>query len=308
MIFLKKIKKIYILSFLIILAFSLIGCGQKVDKKNFLTLGISAEIPEDITFSYSKSEVFNYENTTIPTISIQGVNKTDTILFKSFPFTTDDYKKHFKSAFSSNDLKTIKYDYDEVKSFDEIDKIYKSKAILEKDGEKKYSYVYLISFKNTSGTLIVETTSSKDKDFMDIIKSLKTIKTKVENIENTNSKFDTKRDFKDVKIVENITVPMPSTYNIKESKTSNAFYINGFGKNEAMYVIASKSKPVETTALTWNNINGYEVLKKFSNDNYLVSDLNTQALYNLTTEIKEVYSSTGQKYYLRIEKLNSIKK
>lgn len=302
------IKRIGALFFILLLLFSLGGCSKNDNRKNLITLGINIETPKNMKFGYSESKVFKYNKTTIPSITVQGVSKKESILFKSFPFTVEDYKKHFKSAFSNKNIIDLKYDYKEIKpkKKSNIEKIYKSKAKVMSDGKEKYSYVYLLSFKGKSGTLIIETTSKRDKDFEDIVLGIKNISTNVENIKYSPKKSNEK--MKKVTLIDNITVDMPSSYEIRENKTKDAYYINGFGNNEAMYTILSKKKISSTDNFFWNNVNGYEVLKKFNKDNYLIHDLNTQSLYNLNTINKEVKDKKGQKYYLRIEKITPIKK
>lgn len=297
----KYYKKIITIFLILITTFSLVGCNNifKKNTKNILTMGINVELPKNMKLGFSESKVFKYNDTTIPSITIQGVSKKDSILFKSFPFTVEDYKNHFKSAFEGNNIKEIKYDYEEIKGNKEMDKVYKSKAILEVNGKKQYSYVYLISFKNSSGTLIMETTSKSDKSFKDVMKSINKIKANVNNLEFKDYKET--NQMTDVKIVEDITIKMPSYFEIKSTYNKNAYYINGFGDNEATYVVASKQKPISTNNLYWNNINGYEVIKKYSDNTYLIHDINTQKPFYLKTEIKEVSSSSGNKYYLRIE-------
>ena len=291
--------------FLIVVCIFCFFSFNKKTTKNFLTLGIQSTINKDIKFSFSESKIFNYEGVTIPTITVQGISKKESITFKSFPFTIDDYKNHFKSAFSSQNLKTIKYDYKEIKIKNkDIDKIYESKAIL--NSKNKYSYVYLVSFKDRSGTLIIETSSKKDNNFKYILKNLKKINSSIQNIkynyiENTNT------NFKDIEIVNGIKYSFPNDCEIKKSTTSSAYYVNGFSKNQTIYIIASKTKPQNTTLLTWNNINGYEVIKEVKNGQYIIHDFNTQKIYMLETTIEERDSGIGT-YYLRIEKLSPLKK
>lgn len=300
-------KRIIILSCICLCVFGLIGCSKSNSSKNLLSLGINIELPQKMKFGYSESKVFKYEDVTIPSVVSQCMDKNNTITFTSFPFTINDYKDHFKSAFSGTNIKEIKYDYEEVKiKNDNIEKVYRSKAILNVEGKKRYSYVYLVSFKNSSGTLIVETISKKDNDFKDMIKSLKQINSSVGDIELKDNNNEISK--KEVSIVEDITIEMPADYTIKKTSSSTQYFINGFGNNEAMYVVASKRKPISTNNLIWNNINGYEVLKKYDDNNYLVHDYNTQLLYYLNTEVKEVKSTTGNTYYLRIEKLNIVNK
>lgn len=303
----KIIKKIIIFFSLFLLFLNLSACNIGYNKKNLLTLGISVNIPKNMKFGYSSSTIFNYNNTSIPSITTQCLDKKNMIKFKSFPFTIEDYKNHFKSAFSSKNVIKIVYDYKKVDIKNEnIDKIYKSKAKLNINGEKKYSYIYLISFKNSSGTLIIETITNRDKDFKSIIKSLKPIKSNIENIQyKENSKEENTQD---INIIEDIDIPIPKSYKIKKSKTTSQYFINGFGENSAIYIVASKEKPISTTSLKWNNINGYEVLKEYSDNTFLIHDYNTELLYFLNTEIKEVKSKTGHLYYLRIEKISKAMK
>lgn len=305
----KKInKKLFVLLVMIVCLFGFIWCNINVNNtKNLLSLGISTEIPKNMKFGYSCSKMFNYNETLIPSVVTQCIDKKGSILFKSFPFTTEDYMNHFKSAFSSENIEELKYDYKEINiKNDSIEKVYKSKAILRINEEKKYSYVYLISFKNSSGTLIIETISNKNKDYENVIKSLSQVKSNIGNIKYIEGNKAAKQQ--DISIVEDISIKMPKDYEIKKSTTGTEYYINGFGNNEAMYVIASKKKPISTNNLVWSNINGYEVLKKYDDNNYLIHDYNTQLLYTLNTEVKEYKSYTGNTYYLRIESLTQVKK
>lgn len=298
----KKKKTLFIFLLLLIIILSITGCKMSSQStKNIITLGINIKLPKRIKIGFSESTMFKYNNTTIPSITVQGVSKQESILIKSFPFTPEDYKNHFKSAFEGNNIKEVKYDYKKIKGNDYIDKIYKSKAILEINNKKQYSYVYIISFKNSSGSLIVETTSKSNNDFFDYIKTIKKIKSNTNNIE--FKKYNSSISEKEVSIVDNIKVKMPSYLDIKTSYTKSAYYINGFGENQIVYVIASKHKPTKTDNLIWSNINGYEVIKKFDDKNFLVHDINTQKIFYLNSTIKEVSSDKGDKYYLRIEKL-----
>lgn len=297
----KYLKRLFPFLIFVFIFLTFVSCNLNTKNKNLLTLGINMELPKDMKIGFSESKVFKYNNTTIPSITIQGVSKKESILIKSFPFTVDDYKKHFKSAFEGENIKEIKYDYKEIKGNENIEKIYKSKAILSINNEKKYSYVYIISFKNSSGSLIVEITSNSNNDFSKYIKTIKNIKSNTNNID--FKEYQNSVSEKDVVIVEDISVKMPSYVKVKTSYTKSAYYINGFSENKSFYIIASKNKPLETNNLTWNNINGYEVIKKFDDNNYLIHDINTQKIFYLNTEIKEVVSSSGNKYYLRIEKL-----
>lgn len=298
----KKYKFSYIFLVFLLMILSLVGCNTiSKSNKNILTLGINMKLPKNMKLGFSESTMFKYNNTTIPSITVQGVSKNESISLKSFPFTPDDYKTHFKSAFEGNNIEEIKYDYKEVKGNNYIEKMYKSKAILDVNGKKQYSYVYIISFKNSSGSLIIETTSKSNNDFSKYIKSIKNITSDTSSI--NFKQYSSNISQKEVSIVDSIKVNMPTYFEIKSSYTKSAYYINGFGKDEAIYVIASKHKPTETTNLVWSNINGYEVIKKFDNNNYLVHDINTQKLFFLNTETKEVTSDKGEKYYLRIEKL-----
>lgn len=303
----KLFKRVFILTILIAAICMLSGCSIGYKNKNLLTLGIKVNVEKGMKFSYSDSTVFNYNNVSIPSITIQGITKQGTVSFKSFPFTIEDYKNHFKSAFSSEKVEKIVYDFKEVKvkKKSNVKSMYKSKAILKDDNKKQYSYIYLLSFKDRSGTLIIECVSNRDDEKTKMIKSIETISSNIENIEckgNSNSS-----EMNEVKVVEDYSVLMPKHYTIKKSGNSNVYYVNGFGNNEAMYVVTSKKKPKSTSSLSWNNINGYEVLKQINDNRYLVHDINTQGLYYLDTEIKEIKTITGQKYYSRVETLKPIK-
>lgn len=287
-----------------IICFSFQGCIVKPVSKNILSMGIRVNMPKSMIFGYSESKVFKYNNISVSTVNIQAVNKVQSISFKTFPFSINDYKTHFKSAFDGENIKSVKYDYEEVKPFGSIDKIYKSKAILvdKKTNKEQYSYVYLLSFKNRSGTLILETVSNIDQDFMSVVESIAPISVDLKKIEYKEQK-PLSEQTKKVNIFNGIFLDMPSSYKVTKVDKEKAYYINGFGKDRMEYVSISKNIPQETNNLFWSNINGYEVLKKFDDNNYLVSDLNNQKIYYLNTKVSAVTDNKGEKYFMRVEQL-----
>lgn len=288
-----------VLSLILIISFmcQFQGCIKAPIKKNILSLGIRIELPATLTFSLCESKMFNYNNIPIETVNMTAMNKAQSINFKSFPFSADDYKNHFKSAFDGEDI-TISYDYKEVKSKSKyIDKIYKSKAV---QSDKKYCYVYLISFVNMSGCLILEVSSKTNQDFSEVVESIVPISSNLDNIQLIEQKDI---QTKDVSIFGNITIDMPSSFEVKKISSNGVYYINGFGKRGMKYVTISKNEFKKNTELSWHNIHGYEILKKYDENKYLVHDLNNQNLYYMNTYVTEKVDSTGEKYYLKVEEM-----
>ena len=144
------------LIFALFMLFSFLDISTKNIQIN--SMGLNLNVKKNMVAVNTMETIFNYSGTNIPSNIVQFVDNKDksVLTIKSFPFTIEDYKTHFKSAFDSENLIKIKKDYKKTRILNgNINEIYVSEATINYNGKKTKSRVYTLNFKNKKGTLIV---------------------------------------------------------------------------------------------------------------------------------------------------------
>lgn len=288
------------------------GCNSSKGKTiNIVNAGISMEVPENMVIVFTNQKTFDYSGLKIPSVSIDGISKDQKTVMniKSFPFPASDYIDQYRSAFKGDNIIEIKYDYKKlkVKKDSLFDAIYESKAVLKTDKGKKDSYVYLVSFKNKIGCLVVQFTGDKGSKFRHFVESIALIK--VDNFKvNENGKKQPYDNLKAIRLEEGLVIPVPADYEIKNrmSPKTGTYYINLYGKkNDAIYLCITEYEPLPLSKNRWSMANAMEIVKVLDEKgNFIVHNINNSHLYYLNSAIKQVQLKDGKTVYVRLDYLD----
>jgi len=308
-----KKRLFFILFIMVILVLVLSGCSNKAKNISVIDMGISMNVPKKMIIVYTNQKTFNYNGLTIPSVSIDGVTKDQKTVMniKSFPFPATDYINQYRSAFNGKNI-SVKYDYKKIKvSKNSVLKdIYESKAVIETEKGKKDSYVYLVSFKNKIGCLVIRFTGDKSKKYRNYIESIKLTNIKNFNVKSTSEK-QSYSNLKNIPIKQELTIQVPNNYEVKNriSPITGTYYINFYGtKNDAIYICVTDHKPIPLSKNRWSMANATEIVKvlKTNNNlgNFIVHNINNSHLYYLNSDIKELKLKNGKAVYIRLDYLD----
>lgn len=285
-------KIIPLLFFLLISILIVLTLFFKTKPIYILNMGISLNVPKNTKVTYVGNTTFDYNGIKVPSLTIDAkINNKESINIKSFPFTTEDYMNHFKSSFTGDNIKEIKYDYKRKKIKSKLIKdIFVSKAKL---NDNRTVYSYLISFNNRSGSLLIETVNFELNIGKLSVLSSQTVKF-TEGI--------TKRTLESLSptSIGEFTIEIPSDFTFKEHINNSVNYYNFYGKSDALYISISKNKFYPITSSKWSNLNGYEVLKMEDNY-YIVHDINNNNFFYMQSVIKELKNVRGEINYCRVD-------
>lgn len=307
-------KKLFFIIFFILSISLFTGCSNKAKDITIVNMGISMSIPENMIVVYTNQKTFDYNGLTIPSVSIDGISKDQKTVMniKSFPFPPSDYINQYRSAFKSNNLLEIKYDYKKLKlpKNSIFENIYESKAILKTDKGKKESYVYLVSFKDKAGSLVLQFTGDKGQKYKKYIDSIKRIKVTNFQVKSTDNK-QSYENLRKIQLVDELLLQVPKNYEIKNrvSPATGTYYLNLYGdKNDAIYVCITENKPLPLSKNRWSMANATEIIKVLeTNDNwgnFIVHNINNSHLYYLNSDIKELKLKDGKTVYVRFDYLD----
>jgi hypothetical protein len=277
-------------------------------------MGISMSVPKNMIVVYTNQKTFNYNGLTIPSVSIDGIsNDQETVMnIKSFPFPPSDYINQYRSAFKSDNILEIKYDYKKLKvpKNSVFQSIYESKAILKTDKGKKDSYVYLVSFKDKAGSLVIQFTGNKGQKYKNYIESVNLIKVSDFQIKSTGNK-QTYENLRKIHLDEGLILQIPGNYEIKNrmSPATGTYYLNLYGnKNDAIYLCVTENKPLPLSKNRWSMANATEIIKVLEAadnwGNFIVHNINNSHLYYLNSSIKELKLKNGKTIYVRLDYLD----
>lgn len=307
-------KKLFFIIFFILSISLFTGCSNKAKDITIVNMGISMSIPENMIVVYTNQKTFDYNGLTIPSVSIDGISKDKKTVMniKSFPFPPSDYINQYRSVFKSDNLLEIKYDYKKLKlpKNSIFENIYESKAILKTDKGKKESYVYLVSFKDKVGSLVLQFTGNKGQKYKNYIESIKLIKISDFQVKSTGNK-QTYSDVRKILLDEELVLQIPSNYEIKNriSPVTETYYLNLYGnKNDAIYLCITENKPLPLSKNRWSMANATEIIKVLETGdnwgNFIVHNINNSHLYYLNSDIKEVKLKNGKTVYVRLDYLD----
>lgn len=307
-------KKRFSVIILICFIFILTGCSVKLKNITIINMGISMKIPDNMVIVYTSQRTFDYNGLTIPSLSIDGISKDQKTVMniKSFPFPPSDYINQYRSAFKGDNILEIKYDYKKLKvpKNSIFHSIYESKAILKTDKGKKDSYVYLVSFKDKAGCLVIQFTGNKGQKYKDYIDSIKL--TRVNNFQvKSTADEQTYDNIKKFYLGNGLILQVPNTYEIKNrvSPVTGTYYLNLYGdKNDAIYICITENMPLPLSKNRWSMPNATEIIKVLdaNNDrgNFIVHNINNSHLYYLNSDIKELKLKNGKTVYVRLDYLD----
>lgn len=278
---------------------------------NSVDMGISISVPKNMLITYNNQRTFDYNKAKVPSISLDAAstNGKKMISIKTFPFPASDYMKHYKSAFTGNNIINIDYDYKEVKVSKKspIKSLYESKATIQTDKGKKTVYSYVVSFKNRNGSLIIQFTGLGKFESRSLIKSINLTKPTSLNVVSKDNK-DVFTNLKEFDIYKNVSLKVPSNFENKSrvSILTSSVYTNLYGKkNNALYVCVSTNKPLPISQSRWSMANGIEVVKvlesKDINGTFIIHNINNNQLYYLNSIVKETKSKSGETLYVRLD-------
>lgn len=302
--------KKYILILLLFLLIALTGCSSKDKNIAIINMGIKMNVPQNMVVVYTSQKTFDYNGLKIPSVSIDAISKDQkkVMNIKSFPFPPEDYIKQYRSAFKSENIVKIKYDYKKlkVKKDSIFDSIYESKAILKTDKGEKTSYVYLVSFKNKVGTIVIQFTGSKKDKIFKYVESITPIKMGNFEVKSTEKK-QTYDNLKRILLENKIAIYVPSDYEVKNriSPVTRTYYISLFGsKNDAIYLCISEHKLIPLSKKHWSMTYAAEIVKVLDEKgNFIVHNINNSHLYYLNSCIKEL-KFNNKTIYVRIDYLD----
>lgn len=296
----------------LILIFVLTGCSSNKGKKIIIIdMGISMNVPKNMIVVYANQKTFDYNGLTIPSVSVDGVSEDQKTVMniKSFPFPATDYINQYRSAFKGSNIQEIKYDYKKCKVGKDsiIGSLYESKAILDTEDGKKDSYVYLLSFKDKAGSLVVQFTGDKGEKYKGYVESIALIKATDFEVKSTGNKqtFD---NLKTVLLEKGLVFQIPKNYEIKNrvSPITGTYYLNLYGdKNDAVYLCVTEYEPLPLSKNRWSMANATEIVKVLEDKgNFVVHNINNNHLYYLNSDIKELKLKNGKTVYVRLDYLD----
>lgn len=287
------------------------GCSSKEKTIAIVNAGISMEIPNNMVVVYTNQKTFDYNGLRIPSISVDGVSEDQKTVMniKSFPFSATDYINQYRSAFKGDNISEIKYDYKKlkIKKNGIFAAIYESKAVLETEKGKKESYVYLVSFKEKLGSLVVQFTGNKGKNYRKFIESIVLIKVDETQVK-PNEKKQSYDNLKRILLEDGLVIHMPSNYEVKNriSPVTGTYYLNMFGdKNDAIYLCVTEHKPLPLSKNRWSMANAMEIIQVLDEKgSFIVHNINNSHLYYLNSAVKEVKLANGKTVYVRVDYLD----
>lgn len=306
-------KKLLVINIMLLICL-LTGCSDNAKSISVISMGISMNVPDNMIVVYTNQKTFDYNGLTIPSVSIDGVSKDQKTIMniKSFPFPPSDYINQYRSAFKGDNILEIKYDYKKLKVPENsiFESIYESKAILKTDKGKKESYVYLVSFKNKAGSLVVQFTGNKGQKYTKYIESIKLIRVTDFQVKSTRNK-QTYDNLKKLHLGNGLILQVPNSYELKNrvSPTTGTYYLNLYGdKNDAIYLCISENKPLSLSKNRWSMPNATEIVKvldtRDNRGNFIVHNINNSHLYYLNSDIKELKLKNGRIVYVRLDYLD----
>lgn len=307
-------KKLFFIIFFILSISLFTGCSNKAKDITIVNMGISMSIPENMIVVYTNQKTFDYNGLTIPSVSVDGISKDQKTVMniKSFPFPPSDYINQYRSAFKSDNLLEIKYDYKKLKlpKNSIFENIYESKAILKTDKGKKESYVYLVSFKDKVGSLVLQFTGDKGQKYKKYIDSINRIKVTDFQVKSTGSK-QSYENLRKIQLNDGLILQVPKNYEIKNrvSPATGTYYLNLYGnKNDAIYICITENEPLPLSKNRWSMTNATEIIKVLETDdnwgNFIVHNINNSHLYYLNSNIKKLKLKDGKTVYVRLDYLD----